>query len=281
MSDWNTTDGWNSGASGALSGAQAGFSVGGPIGAVVGGFAGGLSGLFGHKKKTDWNKKAYELQKQQFQEGIRQFNVMDEYNKNRMQYSVKDAIKAGVNPIAALGGSGGHYSPTVSAGGFSPSGSESGGFDTAGFAQNIKATYEQIRQARQDRAISLESASLDLESKRLQNDILRQKLLTESQPGIVSSRGDAPKNSSWRIPMDYRLRDAGDLYLPWKDRQGNIHWYVNPDAIADADWSNIEADRAVAGYRDNWRETSKFPLTRLYRWVRKHDIENPLYYERW
>ena len=126
MSDWNTSEGWSNGASGAISGASTGMSIGGPIGAVAGGLIGGISGLFGTKKSTNWNKKY-------FNESVRQFNVQDDYNKNRMQYTVKDAIKAGVNPVAALGGSGGHYSPTISAGGAGGSSGSSGGFDTQGY----------------------------------------------------------------------------------------------------------------------------------------------------
>ncbi len=236
MSEWNTSAGWSNGASGAFSGAATGMSVGGPIGALIGGVGGLVSGLFGTKKSTNWNRKY-------FNESVRQFNVQDEYNKNRLQYTIKDAIKAGVNPVAAINSGAGHYSPTISAGG--GSGSESGsGFDTQGFINGIN-NFISAKQSRQDRAIALESANLDLESKRLENQILRQRLLTESQPGIVSTNGNAPKNNAWRIPMDYRLRDVGDLYLPWRDRHGNIHWFINPDAISDADWSNIEAVRAL------------------------------------
>lgn len=256
MSDWNTSEGWSSGAQGALSGASTGFQYGGPIGAVAGGLVGGIAGLFGHKKKTDWNKKAYE-------ESVRQFNVQDEYNKNRLQYTIKDAIKAGVNPVAAINSGSGHYSPTISAGG--GSGSESG-FDTQGFINGLNNFVLQ-KQARQDRAIALESANLDLESKRLENEILRQKLLTETQPGIVSQGTSNPKNRSWRIPMDYKLRDIepGQLFLPWEDLHGDVYWFINPDAISDADYTNIEADRALAigskgvyrGVRKSWKRNSK------------------------
>lgn len=194
---------------------------------------GGLLGSSSSRKESSKNRR----------EARRQFNIQDEYNKNRLQYTVKDAIKAGVNPVAAIGSGSGHYSPTVSAGGDSGAGNM--------IADSISSAGRSIsdmilkRQARQDRAIALESANLDLESKRLENQILRQRLLTESQPGIVSTNGNAPKNNAWRIPMDYRLRDVGDLFLPWKDRSGKIHWFVNPDAISDADWSNIEAVRAL------------------------------------
>lgn len=233
MSDWNTTEGWTSGFSGAASGAQAGMSFGGPIGAVVGGLAGGLSGLFGHKKETDWNKKY-------FKESVRQFNVQDEYNKNQMQYRVKDAIKAGVNPLAALGGSGGHYSPTISAGGASGGDNEQSS-NFGGFMSSMADMITARREQKQNRAIELESANLDLEGKRLQNDILRQKLLTDSQVGMPSV-GSTPS-----IP---------DLYLPWKDRDGNVVYLLNPDAIADADWTNIEALKAYASNPANALTTS-------------------------
>lgn len=258
MSDWNTSEGWSNGSNGALSGASSGFETGGPIGAVVGGLLGGLGGLFGTKKKKDPNEKY-------FKESVRQFNVQDEYNKNRLQYTIKDAIKAGINPVAAIGAGSGHYSPTISVGGGSGSGSSSG-FDVQGLMSGI-SNFVARKQARQDRAIALESANLDLESKRLENEILRQKLLTETQPGIVSQGTSNPKNRSWRIPMDYRLRDIepGQLFLPWEDLHGDVYWFINPDAISDADYTNIEADRALAigakgvsrGVRKYWKRNSR------------------------
>lgn len=201
-------------------------------------FAGDVAGgIFGSRSSTNESRNNRR-------EARRQFNIQDEYNKNRIQYTVKDAIKAGVNPAAVVNSSGGHYSPTISAGG--PSGAGDIIANSISSATRSLSDFIAKRQAKQDRAIALESANLDLESKRLQNDILRQKLLTETQPGIPVN--SMPKNSNWRIPMDYNLRDVvpGKLFLPWEDLQGNVYWFTNPDAIADADYSNLEADRALA-----------------------------------
>lgn len=218
MSDWNTTEGWNSGFSGAAQGAAAGMSVGGPIGAIVGGLGGLAGGLFGFKKKTDWQKKS-------FNESVRQFNVQDDYNKNRLQYTVKDAIKAGVNPVAALGAGSGHYSPTISAGGGSDN-SESSNF--VGNASAIAGMFS--KEARQNRAIELESSKLDLESKRLQNDILRSKLLAETQPGIPTS---GQRNS------------IQDLLVPFRTPDGKIVYRLNQDAVPDTDITNISTWQTV------------------------------------
>lgn len=231
MSNWNNTEGWNSGFSGAVSGAQAGMSIGGPYGAVIGGLTGGAIGLFGHKKKTDWDKKS-------FNEQVRQFNVMDDFNKNQVQYRVKDALAAGINPLAALGVSS-NYSPTISGGGFS-SGEESGGFNN--FLTSMSNIFNKQEK---------ESRDLDLEAKRIRNRIAKEELNHLLQPGIVTNGStdeslSKPKNPGWQIPMKMSLRDAEPLYLPWRTQDGRIVELLNPDAIADADITNMEAVRAYA-----------------------------------
>ncbi len=189
-------------------------------------------------------------------EARRQFNIQDEYNKNRLQYTINDAIKAGVNPVAAINSGSASYSPTVSAGGTSGAGE----MIADGISKAGRSISDMIlnRQARQDRAIALESANLDLETKRLQNDILRSKLAVEKQPGIV------PNGT------------VGDLYKPWKDRNGNIVYLLNPDAIADADWSNLEALKAYASNLGNAVQTGTRPNWFSRAWYRISSRSNPL-----
>ena len=161
MSDWNTSGGWSSGANGMVSGASAG-SVFGPVGSVIGGIVGGIGGLFGHRKSTDY-------------ESVRQFNVQDDFNKNATQYRVKDALKAGINPLAALGVSS-NVSPTMHSGGYSDSGSDSGS-TASKFMSGLAKMF-----SRQE----AESNELDLEAKRIRNDIARQELNILRQPGLDS-----------------------------------------------------------------------------------------------
>lgn len=163
-----------------------------------------------------------------------QFDAQRYDNYNATQIRVQDALRAGVNPSAVIGGSAGHVSPTISSGGSDYQRKSSGfGSMMAGIAELMAG-------------IQVESAELDVESKRLQNDLLRQKVAVETQPGILTA-GQA-SNPKWRIPMDYRLRDIkpGKMFLPWEDMEGNIHWFLNPDTVSDADYSNIEAMRALA-----------------------------------
>lgn len=166
MSNWNTSEGWSSGASGLVSGASAGSAFG-PVGSIIGGLVGGIGGLFGGGSGTDWNKKY-------FNESVRQFNVLDDFNKNATQYRVQDALKAGINPLAALGVSS-NVSPTMHAGG-SGSGSNSGS-TASKFVSGLAKMF-----ARQES----ESNELDLEAKRIRNDIARQELNILRQPGIDS-----------------------------------------------------------------------------------------------
>lgn len=205
--------------------------------AIAGGldFAGGL--LSSHKS----NKYA----KESLAESRRQFDVQDDYNKNFINYRVQDAIKSGVNPLAALGSGAGHYSPTISAGGSYTSGTGDGMSRAGDRLLQFAQAYE--RRAIKDND---EMSKLSLEEKKLQNSILRARLSEMTQPGNIIPGDNDPITtvvdtnplSRYDNPRD-RFRAVRRLGKYWMTKNGTIVDMWNPDAVADAESDNIEAVR--------------------------------------
>lgn len=146
--------------------------------AIIGGsaLAGGATGgaLSHHEAKA-----SRDLASAQFQQEM-------DYNKNLTQIRVADALKAGINPLAALGQSS-NVTPTIHAGGGSDAGSilASTGGKISGILQDYYADKL---------ADDSESSKLDLEAKRLQNRILRQQIKpVVASPGEDLEPDDTPK----------------------------------------------------------------------------------------
>lgn len=195
-----------------------------------GSLVGGLLGSSSSSKEASKNRK----------EARRQFNIQQDNFMNQTQYRVQDALKAGINPLAALGVSS-NVSPTFSAGGGSDAGYQKGNAISRA-AEHLSNIFN-----RQEK----ESRDLDLEAKRIRNRIAKEELNHLLQPGLVSNGSvddspSNPKNPDWQIPMKMSLRDAEPLYLPWRTPDGRVVELLNPDAIADADITNMEAVRAYA-----------------------------------
>lgn len=172
--------------------------------------AGGLfSGITGSKES-----------KKNRQESRRQFNEQMDYAKNLTQYRVQDSLKAGINPLAALGQSA-NVSPTFSAGYPSGAGESIGnGISRAGDAIS-KAVLDK---ARDDAAYDSEAKELSLEEQRLKNRILRQQLT-----GVTNRPGQdiepAPSMTGEKL-----------LFNPVYDVYGRPRLVINQDALeADAD----------------------------------------------
>lgn len=172
---------------------------------------GALSSFFGSKE----SKKNRHL-------ANRQFNEQMDYAKNQTQYRVRDALKAGINPLAALGQSA-NVSPTISAGYPSGAGDAMGnGIARAGDAIG-KAILDK---ARDDAAYDSEAKELSLEEQRLKNRILKQQLT-----GVTSRPG---------VDVQPSMMGEGTIFKPVYDLHGRPRLVVNQDVL--------EGDSDNAGY---------------------------------
>ena len=173
-------------------------------------FAGGLLGMESDRAVAGQDR----------QEAQRQFNTQVDFQKNQTQYRVQDALKAGINPLAALGVSS-NVSPTISAGGTQPGHHMSKAMSAIGNMFRSKFRLDK------------ESAELDNEAKRLRNDVLRTELQHMSQPGIPINGG------AQTVPV-FRPSNEKYLFQPVYDFQGRPRLMVNQDIT--------ENDSDNAGY---------------------------------
>lgn len=171
-----------------------------------------LGGLFGShsSKKTAEKDRA---------ESARQFDAQMDYAKNQTQIRVKDALKAGINPLAALGVSA-NVSPTFHAGGGDNSGEiMSNAISGAGSA--IGKALE--AKARDDMSYDSQAKELDLEGKRLENRILQQRI-------------DAATNKAGEGVEQPRMMGQKTLFTPVYDLQGR------PRLVLDQNVMETDAD---------------------------------------
>lgn len=155
-------------------------------------------------------------------ESARQFNEQMEYAKNQTQIRVADALKAGINPLAALGVSA-NVSPTFHAGG----GSDEGNLISQSFSGFGKAVSSLLKEkAENDLAYDEESKKLDLESKRIENRIAQAKLDALTNPGNPSTNND-------EVPT---MMGQKTLFQPVYDLYGN------PRLVLDQNVMETDAD---------------------------------------
>lgn len=178
--------------------------AGAAVGAV-GDLVGGLIGSHRSKKNND----------AQLAESRRQFNINTDES---IQRRVKDALKAGINPLAALGANVGS-SPTIHAGGGSDDGSI-----WANTLSNIGNRFQRALEDKQadDMEFDTQAKELSLEEQRLRNRILRQEIQAKTnKPGddmVPSMQGESL------------------LFQPVYDMQGRPRLVVNQNALeADSD----------------------------------------------
>lgn len=174
-------------------------------------FAGGLLGMESDRAAAGQDRA----------EAQRQFNLQMDFQKNATQYRVQDALKAGINPLAALGVSS-NVSPTVSSGGSQPGHHMSKAMSAIGNMFKSKFRLDE------------ESSKLDNEAKRLRNQVIREELRHLRQPGL-------PVNGGAQLTPSFTPDGRKMLYDVAYDLQGRPRLMVNQDVT--------ENDSDNAGYR--------------------------------
>lgn len=142
------------------------------LGALIGAGTSILGGILGNKSANKAQKQEYQRQK--------------EFAQNGIQWKVADAKKAGIAPLAALGGSSVSYSPQSIGG---------GDYGVSQAGQDIGRAIDATRSPGQRAdAYTRTAQALELERGGLQNELLRAQIAKLNQaghpPGIaVDSEG--------------------------------------------------------------------------------------------
>lgn len=150
-----------------------------------------------------------------------QFNAQRFDNWNATQIRVRDALKAGINPLAALGVSS-NVSPTFHGGGYSSRNKFAG-------LSNFMASMSRIFNKQEQ-----ESRELDLEAKRIRNRIAQEELNHLRSPGTPIG------NESMEVPP---IGTDSLLFRFTYDIEGRPRLMVNQDVT--------ENDADNAGYRSS------------------------------
>lgn len=239
----------------------------------VGGFLGGVGNILGGVLGASSSNKANSTNKAIAQQ---QIQFQQDYAKNRLQWQVEDAKKAGLHPMVAAG-----LSPTS----FSPVSANQQAVDYSwmgDLGQNLDYAATKAKtqkQQQQAQAFMQESNDLQLDSLRLDNDLKRMEIqamqarLNNAGPAAPTSN-DAPgliggQDGSIKIvpdeviapDIDNPSSTAGSHPLWTHARVGDFSLPVLSDKLADAVTENKEKNLgAELGYAlSAWRGTIRRP----------------------
>lgn len=163
-------------------------------------------------------------------------NQFDSQLDSSIQRRVADGLKAGINPLAAIGASV-NSSPTIHSGGSNGADPMSLFSIFGSAAKGLKDMF--IKKQEDDIAYDSEAKYLDLEGKRLENRILRNRALeSEQNVKAISKTGSAKE-----VPnMEEKPNRIGDvpIFRVAYDLQGRPRLVANQDVM--------EMDSDNAGY---------------------------------
>lgn len=255
------------------------------LGELISAGANLIGGFFNRQSQNEYNKQQMQIAQQNMA-------LQREFAQSGIQWKVQDAKAAGLHPLAALGAQTSSFSP-VSVGGSAPE------LDLGSAGQDIgravKAAMSQNDRAAQDEATA---RRLSLEKAGLENDILRQELLSKavrSSPVSAQVGPGFPANTSV-IPLprpgpartlsegaavgDDEIKQKAEDYPGTKIvRPFGYPLYANPwfndgqqfeDRYGDSEIGstvkfgvNTLADHVYSAYRRGWFDTRyKYPWYR-------------------
>lgn len=145
--------------------------------------------LFGASKSSDATREANAMA---LADKERDRELQREFAQSGIQWRVADAIKAGIHPLAALGGSGATYSPSA----ISISPDTSMGTALAASGQDISRAMNATRsQGQRDAAFTKSVQDLSLQKLGLENELLASqiaKLRSSLNPPMPDNVGGGP-----------------------------------------------------------------------------------------
>lgn len=197
------------------------------IGDIISAGANLVGGLMGRQSAREANaanermaQQNIALQKQFAQEGIR--------------WKVEDAKAAGIHPLYALGAQTSSFSP-VSVGAVSDSSMPNA---MAAMGQNLGRAMNATRtSSERDEAFITSTRALELEGKKLDNDIKRASLASAVRTATVAPNPPMPGGP---IPLDDKPGEAPRMHLGRGRALHDKHWSNTEDATKrwgeSADW---------------------------------------------
>lgn len=186
------------------------FSTTAGIVGAVGAGVNAFQSLFGSNEPSQWQKDTYQNERE-WQRYVNDRNVelQREFAQNGIRWKVEDAKRAGLHPVAALGGGGASFSP-ISVGSTAPADAPRNtgvGDALMDMGQNIsRATRATSTQSERQ---ALQMNELQLENQTLQNTLLKHQIVKLTQPSQIGP--PMPEEKKIHSDIGYTTTKTGGL----------------------------------------------------------------------
>lgn len=191
--------------------------------------------LLGGFLNRDAQKDANEANAAQAAQNIA---LQREFAQNAIQWKAADAEKAGIHPVFAMGASGPSFSP-VTVGAIPESGIGTGlqsmGQDISRSVAAYRGPGEKVGGAMQAQQVA--SNALDLETKSLNNQLLRAKIANITQPGTPPGPAD-----EFVVAENKKPEERPPLMI------GGTRWMTNPNTSPMKAWEDQYGDEGPASW---------------------------------